>query len=670
MAAVEYATKYGWRVFPCIAGEKIPATAHGFKDATTDADAIAAWPADCNVGIATGDGLFVLDVDRKEGRPDGMVALKALQEQHEPLPVTASVITPSGGRHYYFRVTKPYRNSASKIGPSLDVRCDGGYVVAPDSVVDGRLYRWAPGCTPDEAGVADLPAWLSGLSERREEGAAVAQSNGHIVSGGRNDALASLAGYLRNRNLHPSSIASALHTENTARCLPPLPPEEVDKIAAGILRYAPGTALHYSEQEEDEAPESDTHDPGVLPGELLDVPGFIGEVVQWNLRTAYRRQPGLALGAALAMLSALTGRKVADPHDTRTNLYIIGIGPSSSGKEHARRINKTVLHQSGQKHLLGPEDFASSTGLVNELAHRGCLLFQLDEIGRILKAINSPRSGAHMSGIITELLKLHSVSNSIYYGKAFADRKQNVEINQPHAVLYGTTVAENFFAGLTPEGLVDGFYGRLLAFTANMEDRQDDQEPVHTAPEDVLEAARFWGEFKPGGNLAGQNPQPLTIEYTEAARVAMRGYSATCECRLMTGGAQGSSAIWGRACEKASKLALLYACSECPTSPEVTSSAVEWATALVEHQTHWMLHMASQHVAENDTEAAVKKVLRIIVASGTRGLTQRELTRKTQWLKRQQRQDIVADLVSGGLIELRERKTTTKPAMVYAEKRQ
>ncbi len=672
-SALELA-KQGWKVFPCRPGEKTPLTAHGFKDATSDEEEIAKLfrTGDENIGIATGEGLFVLDVDRKEGLPDGMTSLESLMKQHEPLPVTATAMTPSGGRHYYFTTIEEFRNSVGRVAPSLDVRSDGGYVVGPGSVVAGNAYQWAPGCSPEEVGVAPLPDWLGGLAKRASppaySGNASGESNGNkIPEGTRNSSLTSLAGLLRDRGVSPEAIKASLHLENRDKCSPPLPDDEVDKIAQSIMRYEPSNS--YVVEEDDDEEIEETTDPGALPPELLQVPGFIGEVVQWNLATAYRRQPNLALGGAFALLSALTGRKIADAHDTRTNLYILGICPSAMGKERARQVNKAILYQSGQQELIGPEEFASSAGLISSLNHHPCQLFQIDEIGRMLKAITARNAGNHLAGIITELLKLYTSSNSIYLGRAYADPKFNVTIDQPHATVYGTTVADSFFAGLTTEGLADGFYGRLLAFTGAKEKRRTNHAAAHTVPDNILQAARYWGEFSTGG-VGGLHPQPVVVAHSKAGLQAAEHHLDAFERLLLSDSATGASAIWGRAGEKMNKLALLYACSECHESPEITSNAVQWAAAIVEHQTTWMLHMASQWVAENEFENSLKRVLRIITAAGQQGITKRALGRKTQWLKPRERFEILSELLDVGTIEEVTRVSATKPAVVYRKIRQ
>lgn len=136
--ALEYAA-HGIPVFPC-GVDKRPLTPHGFKDAITDPETIRQWWAQypaAMIGMPTGPAsdVFVIDVDR-HGQVDGEASLKALEAQFGPLPSTKSHATPSDGRHLIFQypVGREVRNTASKIGPGLDVRGEGGYVILPPSV--------------------------------------------------------------------------------------------------------------------------------------------------------------------------------------------------------------------------------------------------------------------------------------------------------------------------------------------------------------------------------------------------------------------------------------------------------------------------------------------------------------------------------------------------------
>jgi hypothetical protein len=152
-AALAYAAN-AWAVFPCKPGEKVPATKHGCLDATTDPDRVAAWwdrMPDANIGVAAGkaSGIFVLDVDGDEG-------LDALLDLGHGIPSTLTQHTPSGGLHFVFAYPAEVGNSARTLGPNLDTRGDGGYIVAAPSIhPNGGRYRWAGKSRP-----ATVPGWL------------------------------------------------------------------------------------------------------------------------------------------------------------------------------------------------------------------------------------------------------------------------------------------------------------------------------------------------------------------------------------------------------------------------------------------------------------------------------------------------------------------------------
>ena len=161
--ALAYA-RHGWAVFPLAAGFKIPALSRkqggrGCLDATTDTNTVnCMWDRFplANVGLATGEtsGIAVLDVDVKS---NGIDTLAALIVRHGQLAVGPVAATPSGGRHYLFTWRAGLRCSAGQIGPGLDVRSDGGYIVAAPSVLPGGRYEWL---VHPRTALTGWPEWL------------------------------------------------------------------------------------------------------------------------------------------------------------------------------------------------------------------------------------------------------------------------------------------------------------------------------------------------------------------------------------------------------------------------------------------------------------------------------------------------------------------------------
>lgn len=302
-AAVAYAAA-GLPVFP-LAG-KIPRTVDGLKAATTDAEQVRSWWQrwpDADIGIRTGieSGVIVLDIDVQHG---GQRTLLELERAHGKVSATPEVLTGGGGKHLYFRHPGvEVRNSAGKLGHGVDLRGDGGYVVAPPSVHEnGRVYCWT---RPLERGLSEPPAWLLEDARRRRNGRAEPVES-VIPQGRRRDALVSLAGTMRRRGMADPEIAAALHAVNDGRCRPPLPRDEVDELASDVAgRYAPDAATAIRTE------------PDVAPQQLEQVVAVFREWL--HLPDA---------GAVYATLATVAANRVAelDP------LWLLVVGPSGGGK--------------------------------------------------------------------------------------------------------------------------------------------------------------------------------------------------------------------------------------------------------------------------------------------------------------------------------------------------
>ena len=268
-SALLYASQYGFRVFPlhsivdgkCSCGSpdctgtkpgKHPRTPRGSSDATTDSGIIANWWTkwpDANIAIATGKGLVVIDIDPRHGGDDGLVDCRRRLGE---LPDTVECLTGGAGRHIYLLAPEgtTVRNSASVLAPGVDVRGEGGYVVAaPSGHISGRVYTWEASSRPDEVDIAPMPtAWLDACAAKPKlrviSGGGVGEET-RIVEGGRNATLFKIASSMRTTGLGESAILAALLDHNERACDPPLDPAEVKGIATSASRYAPGLSPEY-----------------------------------------------------------------------------------------------------------------------------------------------------------------------------------------------------------------------------------------------------------------------------------------------------------------------------------------------------------------------------------------------------------------------------------------
>lgn len=228
----------GWPVLPIVlpkssseeffrktsADGKCPAIKNWQNDATTDPAQIRQWFAErpYNVAILTGarSGVWVLDVDGESGAE----SLRTLEAANTPLPRTLTAIT-ARGEHRYFACPPNTRIpcSASKIAKGLDVRGDGGFIIAPPSLhATGKRYQWLDETVP----VADAPHWLLSLVTEAK-----------IPVGARNDFLFARACALQSSGMRPNDVSTAIHLLNSMQCNPPVDTAEVQSILDSASRY-------------------------------------------------------------------------------------------------------------------------------------------------------------------------------------------------------------------------------------------------------------------------------------------------------------------------------------------------------------------------------------------------------------------------------------------------
>src|SRR5215204_617402 len=229
----------GFPVFP-IKG-KTPLTPHGFKDASRDRSRVTAMfnaaPNATGIGIPTGGFYGYVVVDR-DGDSDQARLI------WDSLPPTVEVAT-SRGRHRYYSVPKGTRVKSRELAEDVDLKADGGYVVAPPSVhPSGARYRWVEG----HSEIAELPAHLlepeSKVHDvtlkpenRSHRGTGFEDDGGPIYEGVRNRTLFFMALALKDAGLSREEALQILLTQNEARCVPALDEQEVQSIAKSACRY-------------------------------------------------------------------------------------------------------------------------------------------------------------------------------------------------------------------------------------------------------------------------------------------------------------------------------------------------------------------------------------------------------------------------------------------------
>lgn len=231
-AAISYA-EAGLRVLPLRPKRKEPygsLVRHGVRDASSDPERVKQWWSlrpSANIGIATGDGLVVVDVDPRNG---GVV---------DPTwPKTLAARTASGGWHFYYCVEEEIKTSHGGMAQGVDLKAAGGYVVAPPSVRDGGSWTWdqvMPMTVASASVFQTRPRNSRNGGQRprsRDAGGGRFIPLEVIPEGQRHSELTRWAGWLRGQGYGPTEIEEVLSAVNASACAVPLDDEELDGIAS------------------------------------------------------------------------------------------------------------------------------------------------------------------------------------------------------------------------------------------------------------------------------------------------------------------------------------------------------------------------------------------------------------------------------------------------------
>lgn len=230
---------------PCKCPGKHPLIRHGVNGASNSLGKVAIWWKQipyANIGVATGkkSGIVVIDIDPRNG---GDETLAELVSDIGQLPRTVVANTGGGGQHFYFKYpVVEIKGGNNKLGKGIDIKSDGGYVIAAPSVhLSGELYQWQAGCGPDDVELAELPDSIVHLLAGNLN--QVADNPDVIYLGQRNSKLFQKACGLRAKGYSRFNIEALLNEENEIKCDPSLDGEEVSKIAGSACKYQKGKTL-------------------------------------------------------------------------------------------------------------------------------------------------------------------------------------------------------------------------------------------------------------------------------------------------------------------------------------------------------------------------------------------------------------------------------------------
>jgi hypothetical protein len=433
-----------------------------------------------------------------------------------------------------------------------------------------------------------------------------------------------------------------------------------------------------SQTQEEPEPETAPRAEPVAPG-FFDVGGIMQHLFDAIIASARRPQPILAVGACIAAMGVLMGRKYRTTSNLRSNVYVVSIADSGAGKNVAREVINRAFLDAGLEEYLGGHKIASGAGLISAVARHPAILFQQDEFGQFMSAIaDRKRSPRHLTEVIDNLTDFYTAANGVWLGTEYGDQKERPRksIIQPHACIHGTTTPGQFWSALQSGNAHDGSIARFLIFQT--EESYPDPKKIDgeiDLSDDLIDGLRAvaWplgstgnlSQFMAGGDVAPKELMTVPLEPDAEARLDAISNEINSQQRQLAGTAY--TAILARQWEYTSRLAMIRAVSRDPQKPVITLADVRWAEIVVQRSVNLLIDGIDKHVADNAAESQVKRTLQVIRAAGAGGITRSALIRATHFLGRD-RDQVLKSLVEAESITSEIRPTSTKPTTVYKAK--
>ena len=428
--------------------------------------------------------------------------------------------------------------------------------------------------------------------------------------------------------------------------------------------------------------------PSNIPAALYSsLPGVMREMHDYIVATAVKPQPALALASVLTMFGAAIGRKAElAGMRVRANIYALAVAHSGAGKERLLSAPKEVAQQAAMYKIIGVEEVASDSGIINAVIQQPNQVMLLDEVSFLFGATNNKQAGVHIVNVTSTLLKLYSSSRTRFKGKSYADLKMVQSVDQPCVSFLGCATPAGLFSALSSKDVSNGLLSRCVLFDAGDHDPLGRVPENRDAPAGVIDWIRAWD-----GRPLNTNPmeridgelviRPIMVPMTDEATSIAEEFEREMHGKKIEARDRGTDSLYVRARENALKFALVAACSvpaihNADSKPVIDETALvvngetmRWACELSRVTITAMETGAREEIVDTQFQQRVREIRNVIRKARETGLTMRELSR-TGVGKMPQRdlQDVLHTLTSAETVFSVTTRSTGRPRSAFIHK--
>lgn len=496
-----------------------------------------------------------------------------------------------------------------------------------------------------------------------------------LVEGERHPTLMNYATHYAKMGLCFSEVFALVQSLNLQACVPPKDLHEVRDMASYAAGKYPAVDLSKLLEKVNLSDDSLLKPELALPLDLINrAPGLVGRLAEYLTATNFYPQAAYSLAAALAFVGVIKGHSVATEDDCRTNIYTICIGFSGTGKTAITKKLNMLAKKAGVLHLMvgNPSSGAGLRASLYDAGGRAMLVW--DEIGIGLNEMLNNRAPTYKREVIQQLMIIFSDANTVNRAPVTAGARQikqkktetidpsKEDIDQPCLTLYGMSTPRAFFDAFTSAEAVNGLISRLLVFETHDYQLKRQYHAASPCTNSLVEEIRSIAHPKTSdaGNLAGLLERvPKIIPYSHEAEMVFHIASESFEAEKLAAinrMDETAISIWGRALEHAKKIALT-----CEDGEVISGEVAKWAIEVVGVLASKLLLLVGERVSDNQNQADIKKILRVLRQAGRAGISQRDFNRKTEDIDVNRKRAYLKSLVDDGTLTEFQVKEYRKP---------
>jgi len=588
--------------------------------------------------------------------PEGFLSKKSFGDGKEGTEVYGS------GR--YFAVTG---DALGEDSLASDLTSPASILAAVESCVDKRAAK-----RPEYVRI-DHRASIAG-----DRVSSYLNNCGGVGDGGRNNKIYNIAGHLAvNFKLGDSDVLKHVSNYNAMNCSPPLSQHELEQTVRSALKTCHDrlddttNEEEYAVRFEEEFSETlydldsmlknaDKKRKISVDQSDLNAPGLIRDIMNNYKHTAKNWLPELAFVTSLNILAtAMAGKVKIKGNGAVPCIFSVGLAPSGCGKEFGRKLTNSILNKAGLGDRLGPEGISSAEGFIKPLERNPCLLYQIDEAGELFTQMSNPNS--HMSKLGSAMKIAYSkAGDEAWRPNSRSDRQNNIEINNPHPVIYCTTTHSRFWSGFDSNSVEDGLLGRMLVFEQEGYDMRFGRPYLAPDPSDsIIHQVAAWSG---NGNLPDSVATAKAMEWplSKEAQDVFTEFDNKVILKRVAG--DMAATLFSRTADKIHILALLFAGSRLGPvfDGEISGNDMRRAIGLVKRMTYRMISRVENLMSSNDTEKSVKYIVSQIDKQPGRKIEKGKISQITKKIKKHERSNIISDLLDAGTLEMTENKAGTQ----------